>query len=401
MNIKRLWIPILVVVTLAVLGARQSVSPAGLVSWALQGPPNTIHGVLARGESGTAFSGGYVIAERVNGGATVVMTDDKGSYSFSGLTAGRYLLSAFAPNQRTAVMLDTVRWSGNEPRRVDFMLDPLPLGRVAGNVRSTSHGRGIAGAQVRLVSDSSCVSRAAVTASDGSFQLKAVPAGRYTLFIAGEGWGATPWSQPVVVSAGEATAGLAITHPSNPCPDRVHGQASKLGAGLDGVEIVAVGVATERELYLGLTDSSGFYQLCLNPANRLYVWARRADRGGVWCGSAAGWNYSGLNRLIKTGLNFELSERSFGPWGIAGRIHRYGRPVGTAWVEARDATGSIRDIAPVWPHGRYALAHLTSGEYQMRLIIPEEGEVSLGTARVDRETLLNQDFDLWTLAQTD
>jgi hypothetical protein len=252
-----------------------------------------------------------------------------------------------------------------------------------------------------LISDQDCISLAAVSGSDGAFHFAAVPAGDYTLFVAGEGWGATPWSQPVVVSAGEATGQLAVVHPSNPCPDRVHGQVSELGAALDGVEIVAVGVATERELYLGLTDSAGLYQLCLNPANRLYVWARRADRGGVWCGSAAGWNYSGLNRLLETGLNFELSERPFGPWGISGRIHRFGRPVGAAWVEARDAQGSIRDIAPVWPHGRYALAHLTSGEYQLRLVIPEEGEISLGSLRVDRSTLLQQDFDLGTLAQLD
>ena len=162
-------------------------------------PAVTVTGTL-RSTSTTLPENVNVIFESVSGGnqQAMQMNAHKGEFRFDAVPPGIWALSAFAqqgPLPVVAVSAGGAAIAGNQitvkdrPVSVVAIVSPS-LARVQGFARAD--GKGVAGAMIVLVPRQRSAYRALVrrdqSDSDGSFNLRDVPAGQYTVVAIADGW---------------------------------------------------------------------------------------------------------------------------------------------------------------------------------------------------------------------
>lgn len=396
---KRFWILTLLVCTVVVVASQVGPSGGARFAWALDEQGPRLYGMVAGDGVELKNLPVYVIAERDRGTYMRVITGPAGQYEFRELPPGQYTITAFTPNHGPISESESVLWEGTSSERMDLVLVPGESGSLSGDVIDVFSQGGVKDAQVRLVSNTTSYVRSAKSDSEGAFEIGNVPPGPYTLLVAAKGWGVTPWPDAIEMRIGADAGSIELAFPENLEAFGVRGTVHDGTAGLEGVEILVMDGLKNGELHLSTTDRNGQFEIMINPSPELYFWVRKFDRGAMWLGSSVGLTTHELGRMSEAGLNLQLSEQTFGPWGVSGQVHRSGMSVSGGWVEAVDVDGRVCDIAPVWPDGRYQLAHLISGEYSLNLSIPGSSHSASQEIRIRSTSVESADFDLGQMTQ--
>ncbi|MCE5344071.1 MAG: carboxypeptidase regulatory-like domain-containing protein [Eubacteriales bacterium] len=143
----------------------------------------TVQVVITEGE--TPVAGHDVALTDAEGAAVTVQTDDAGSYAFTGLAAGTYLLSLPLTENETVTAIDN--------QAVPTTQYPLEIVLIAGEIRdvpvslqitSALHGTAAylaAGENIAIASVDT--QRSVTAAADGSFAFTGLDAGDYTVYL--------------------------------------------------------------------------------------------------------------------------------------------------------------------------------------------------------------------------
>lgn len=396
---KRFWILSFVVSTIVVVASQVGPNGVARYAWALSEQGPRLYGMVTQAGMESLNLPVYVIAERDRGTYKRVLTGPEGQYELLQLPPGQYTITAFTPNHGPISEPEFVLWEGNSSERLDLVLVPGESGSLTGGVIEVLSQNRVEGAHIRLVSNTSSYVRAAMTGASGEFEISDVPSGSYTLLVAATGWGVTPWPEAIQMRKGVDVGSIELAFPNNPEAFAVQGTIHDGTSGLEGVEILVMDGLKNGELHLSTTDLNGNFEIMINPSSELYIWVRKFDRGAMWLGNSAGLTANELLRLSDAGLSLQLSEQTFGSWGVSGQVHRSGLPLSGGWVQAVDVEGRVCDIAPIWPGGRYHLAHLISGEYTLNLTIPGLSHMASQDIRIRSSSMDDVDFDLGKITQ--
>jgi len=184
------------------------------------------NGIRDAGEEG--LSGVTIIAAPVEGASLVTTTDASGNFSFTGLTAGTYVLSEVVPDgfhqtfpgapgtvsvNLSAGQTATVLF-GNQANAAAGTITGLKFNDANGNGAPDSGEPGVGGVTINLLAAAGgSIVATTTTASDGTFTFSGVNPGSYQVSeVVPEGSVQTlPGGDgmiPVTVSAGETTSGV-------------------------------------------------------------------------------------------------------------------------------------------------------------------------------------------------
>ena len=234
----------------------------------------TISGIIKDSLSGMGVAGVTVsLREELNAreGAVLItgITDSTGQYSIADVPAGYYTAELAKAGYATAfVSICSLggQVSGNQNASISLLAD-LAQGTLAGAVRDSVSGLGVAGATVDAYNGAALIG-ATSTDANGQYTLS-VPAGvGYTVQVRAPGY--TPLSQNGVSVAGNATTTLNLN------PQLVAAQGTLSGFVRDSVSGTGIAGATV-EVYNGATligttttDANGSYTLSV-PAGGGYT----------------------------------------------------------------------------------------------------------------------------------
>ncbi len=194
-------------------------------------PAATVSGILRSSSGGALPEGVTVTLEPVGdrrGRAGVQAPAHRGEFHFDAVPAGTWSLGATTPSQALPVVAVSVsnrardaRSGGGSGSQITVKDQPvmvagtvsLSLARVEGFARRD--GKGVAGAMVVLIPKSPSAYRALVrrdqSDSDGSFALRDVPAGQYSVVAIEDGW-KLDWTEREAMTR-YLTTGVEVTVP--------------------------------------------------------------------------------------------------------------------------------------------------------------------------------------------
>jgi hypothetical protein len=146
-------------------------------------PGATITGSLAASGTGAPVTGENVYAVSTAGVTVHTTSDGTGAFSFSGLPAGTYSISAGGDGYVQDVVANVVVPTGRRVSNVDLTL--ATAGSISGTV--TGPGGPVAGALVGALGADGATAASATTAADGSYIITGLPAGTYTIDATADG----------------------------------------------------------------------------------------------------------------------------------------------------------------------------------------------------------------------
>ncbi len=142
------------------------------------------------------------------GGNSLATVDKTGKFQLRGVAPGEYRLAAWSPQNAMGVMSVTTHGASNNGSLVKIgstsvtIAALIDLGRTTVNGFAKQDGKPFAGAMMVLIpADPEAHAdayRRDQTDSDGSFSLKQVLPGRYTLLAIDDGW-SLEWARPIVM----------------------------------------------------------------------------------------------------------------------------------------------------------------------------------------------------------
>ncbi len=194
-------------------------------------PTVPVHGALVRGADARGPGGPYVddcslTLESADSGrnqSPIQTPCVRGSFSFPTVPAGRWQL--LGDSGGSQVPVESIAVAGRTTRGNLITVQDRPVSLVVtigqGATRvtgfATRQGKGVAGVMVVLVPKEMAaiegLARRDQSDSDGSFNLRAVAPGAYTLVAIEDGWN-LDWAEPRVI-ARYLPGGLAVTIPDN------------------------------------------------------------------------------------------------------------------------------------------------------------------------------------------
>ena len=131
-------------------------------------------------------TGNAGIAVYIEGTSFVSFTDDGGNFLISNVPEGKYKLVAQKEGYEPAVQEDVVVKAGEETKGIILNLSKkvVPSGSISGKITFEGQTTGNAGIIVFLLG----TNYVTTTQDDGSFELKEIPAGKYTLMAVASGY---------------------------------------------------------------------------------------------------------------------------------------------------------------------------------------------------------------------
>ena len=293
------------------------------------------------------------------------VADAAGNYLLTGLSTGRYLVMAEAPD-----FLPTFHGGGQDPQTatpvevsapgtvtgIDILLERG--GAIAGLVQDAETGAPLAGISVEiyLQIDGGPGPRwylAATTDATGAYRITGVPGGEHRVL-------ATAWDRgyelefyrdattpetatPVAVVPPAETSGIDFTLVRlRPADGAIGGRV----AGEDGQPItgaVVTAISLTGYAGIGVADSAGFYWISSLPADEYVVLAAAAGHVGLFYQQALSWEDATPVRVDGPvlGIDFALAAAGNGRGVISGRVtDAHGLAVPQAGVYAEPEAGT-------------------------------------------------------------
>lgn len=349
----------------------QSGALDGLVTDAVTGAPIQDALVVARDDDGGGGPGG--------GGHHAfyhARTDANGLYDITDMIPGDYTVHCGALGYQLAEATATV--ADGQTSTVDFALQPLTFGSVAGTVTDASDGTPIAGAFVALVPDTGQLGGElfryhAMTGPDGTYLIDNVLAGDYLMMV--HAWGyADPAPLPVTVVDGQVTtADIALQPLAFGAVEGVVIDAQS-GDPIEGAVVHAGSPWQEpgrggESGHQTLTDANGFYRFDELPTG---TWTIRAMKQGYEPAEADVDVIADQTAVV----DFTLDPLVFG--AVAGVVTdaSTGLPIENAIIRLADAAtkvaGPIGDGHGGWrwartdQNGEYLIDTVPAGDYELR-----------------------------------
>ncbi|MBS2021600.1 MAG: carboxypeptidase regulatory-like domain-containing protein, partial [Deltaproteobacteria bacterium] len=281
-------------------------------------------------------------------GATV--TDGSGGYSFTGLAAGTYLVSATSGDSLEGTASVKVELA-KDASATAGAIALSPAGSVGGKAQLAGQTSS-AGVTVAVLG----TTLAATTASDGAFSFHGLPAGAVKLVFSKTGYAGAALDATIqrgkTADAGTTTlTGLAGT-------SSIHGKAvDSSGAGVPGVGVLATGPATA----FVLTGSDGTFSL-----DQLTAGTYRVAIGGPDVAP----HETDANVTVTAGNTSTMTNTQVTPVGaIAGTVDTAGLAQRLPVVALlRQGTDALDLSALVTPGGAFTLRDVPAGSgYSVRL----------------------------------
>ena len=145
----------------------------------------TVTGQVYAASGSTAMSNVTVVLYKNGAQIATATTNSAGTYSFSGLVYGDYVLKFSKNSYITATMNFTVSRENMQLANTYLTVDSSQLGNIQGYALNSKNANGISGITVYVRNGSGNTSGSvlytAITGTNGSYSLSNLPAGNYTL----------------------------------------------------------------------------------------------------------------------------------------------------------------------------------------------------------------------------
>lgn len=304
----------------------------------------------------------------------LVDTEEDGTYRVQGIPPGRHPLMArhenFQPTSSVLEIADDLDAEA-EPRRFDIVLRERPgvevLGRIVG-----PDNEPVGEARVRLGPSS------AMTAADGTFELRAVPPGLHTLTAEKNGYAKARLPGIEVGSVVRRGLELAL-HRGTTLQGTLHGLE------FDDLAKVWITAVRPGESLPGAANAQGRYRIThLSPG----FWTLRA-----WVGAerhkSKTFTISEGEAEVEMDLDFSTGV------ALSGTVWKGGSPLSGANIQVLLAGTAARTGTTTSPDGSFRLEGLETGLYE--LSVRGEGNVRLYDERIELETEEHLTIELDTM----
>lgn len=254
----------------------------------------TLSGTVSQSANGIPVANALVTITNVATGLVynevdILTTDANGQFQVTGLLNGAYRVTVEANG--FAVTLQTVTVSANTPQ-VSIALSPDIV--LAGTIRDSVSGNGLAGAEISAISTTIAgISASAIADNNGNYQLLGLPAGTYRVYVIADGHQFV--TQSTVLSSSQT---LDISAPT--ANIHVQGTISNADGALVDANVFAID-ANGFVVAEAVTAADGHYDLTtLAPGSYSII----VDAQGHSTPTASSVSVASSQNL--TGINFEL-----------------------------------------------------------------------------------------------
>lgn len=219
---------------------------------------------------------GLIRCVSVSGPSTVSPNNKAGQYSVRGLDSSIYRIEAYKAGYAFVNAAGATVFGGQETKKVNLYLIPVPAGTVTGTVTDKVTGAPIAGVFVHLHDIGGALDLTSVTGTDGKYELDAVLAGLFDVTATMENYTPFASATPMTVAAAPALTTYDIAmdpYLPPPAPATINGTvvdaADQPIAGatvtvLDSTGVVATTSDTKPNPVV--TDATGAFTFSLAPA---------------------------------------------------------------------------------------------------------------------------------------
>ncbi|MFP3392647.1 carboxypeptidase regulatory-like domain-containing protein [Brevibacillus sp. SIMBA_040] len=332
-------------------GAIIQAGGASTLSFALQGLPGAIAGIVREQDSGMPIAGATITVRQGSPSGTILailLADAQGQYVESGLSAGSYTLIANAAGY--AAESSTVPVVQGSLTGLDFSLPSLPAG-VTGQISDAMLATPLANTLVRLLDNNNTILFSTQTDAQGMYLIYGFVAGTYTILARNENY------QRSNVSFGVAAGGTAtVDIPLDPNPGVLQGTVrdSLDGTPLVGAEVLIFFPSTNNLLARAITDGLG--QFVIDGLAPL-TYTLTISAQGYATSPVGATIFSGQTTAIDVGL-------SPFPATITGQVQAAGGAVvSNAIVQVKDAHGTLFGSAVTDDLGNFSVGNLPPGTY--------------------------------------
>jgi hypothetical protein len=340
----------------------------------------TINGVVTNAANGDPIARASVCASAIGDPRAhmYAMTDSSGAYSMT-VPVGLYHMEAHARDFAPA-NVDSVLVGDLLPTTVNFALNALTFGSIAGNVYDTLNVP-IWGAWVeaRLIRGNW---RGHVrTDSSGHYMLEHVITGNYIVTAHANRFQPAVYPDTVEVADGQAVTGidfhlLPFVAPSGTISGLVTNDSTGLPIA-DGMVIAFAGNAIGYRCHATritrtLADGTYLLERLLPVPYKVMCFARGYN--GEFYNNKLTWQEADPVTPNAVDINFGLTPRTNpGPRFLSGRILENGNPVTGAIVTAL-LDGQPVEVTGTYPDGSYEFADIDPGNYTLSVVTDEESQ---------------------------
>lgn len=352
----------------------------------------TITGHVTREDDGAPVAGAAVYVSTTTGGFSFnATTDANGDYTVAGLAPGEYTVRFEA----IGTGLVSEYWNGANgwfsAQRIVITGDETVAGidaslqvggSISGTVTRESDGSPVSSVIVRLSDGSSGLPRSAWTAADGSYSIRDLPAGNYTVQfapmassgLASEYWdGANVVSEATVVSVvpGESTRGIDASLAVLPVPATISGRVTNEADGEGASGYVTLSTADGMTAGSGAIGSDGSYSVSVAPGTYILHFAGEGRvHSEFWDDARTKEEAAPLTvepGQSLDGIDAQLASATV----ISGVVRADGAPIGEAMIEVM-ADGLFVGMTLTRPDGAYEIV-LPAGTYTVRARVSANG----------------------------
>jgi hypothetical protein len=339
-------------------------NPAG-IDFTLAEMSNTfgsIAGTVFENNSEDPIGGARITLYREDNGHyhRTVFSGNDGAYLFDNLPPGSYHLECYKEGYLLAIYPENVAVNGDDITGIDFYIEPLVFGSIAGTVYDDATGEPLSGVHVtsRLSGEYPFV-REAISGNDGTYIIDQLIPGDYNLTACKRDYVPQDYAEPVTVDGDDITG---IDFNLQPI----------VVAGISGVVTVyGSNEPIEHALVCAINSNHPFH----------WRWAITNEAGeyeiellsGEYMVQAWAWGYLAVATTepivvedeVVTGIDFELLPLDFG--SISGTVYNAdGEPIAGALVDAGMVNGHFHKRVRTDENGNYMFDQVLPGSYLMR-----------------------------------
>ena len=366
-----------------------------------------IQGKVTAANTSTPVSGAQVKAT-LGADAMTATTDAQGNYQLTNLLVGTYSLEVSATGFQSATQA-SVAVAADTTMTVNFALQPMPTGAIAGAITNASNSQPIQAAQVQAMSGATVVATAA-TDVNGHYALASLATGSYSLQVSAGGFQSASQDNVAVAANTTTTMNFALQAVVAPpsATGSLTGQVVNAANGQPVAEAVALlrermplpilSTLTEEMVAQTTTDPAGKYSFTgLEPGiYRLRVQAESFHK--VTMDNIA--ILAGQTSVVNVALRPKEAKQPRG--AITGRVtdKATGEAVEDAVVFSTPSRGQDKDdhdrrSVRTNDQGNYALENVPTGTYAIH--VKAEGykpaKVEGVTVKAGEQTTVNVTLD--------